>query len=437
MFKSMKKIFSIALIACMAISVSAQQQVERMKLNAKKVVEKSMFQTLPERSMDVTTYQNGQLPAKITPRRVANAAKQDTAFYFVDADKSLYGGMTNDGYTPWPTIFQMCSSDVTFYNASEFNENSQFGWFIGEVASDNMLSADTNMVVPASTFDPGYGYSVTPIFAMESGKQYAYGSTEAKQYWYGFDNEEYWPMTKCHMYTSTVYDEDGNDFVQWMWNEDMPYIYGTGFDLSMYPKYGLDLIDTIGTPWGFDDCITGIDSINIMIMTRGATSLQIGDRLKLALHPVTVTETGVLVDLDTEIASHIAAAKDITYEYGFDQYNVALGVVTFPIKAEIEGQFFITVSGFNGTGANFGLYSDGADPYGYGDTYFIDNDNFVDLFGMNACISVNAIIIEGAQGDAINNVNVETVKPVKEIRNGQVIIKRGSQSFNILGTEIR
>ena len=422
----------------MAISVSAQKQFERMNVTAKLAVEKSLNKTIANRPLNTVTYQNGLLPAQLTPRKAANADKQDTAFYFISMESGLYGGAYNDGMVSYPTIYQKSYSDVTFYNASQFNEGGQFGWFFGEVADDYLLSVDTNMVVPASAeiFAPGYGYSATPLFAMESGKQYAYGDMDEKQYWYGFDDEYYSPLTKCHMYTSSVYDEDGNDMVQYMWNESMPYIFGTGFDLSAYPKVGLGLVDTIGIPWGFDDCTTKIDSINVMIMTRGATSLQIGNKFKMALHPVSVTAQGVLVDLDTELASYIAEDKDITFEYPYTQYNVALGTVTFPIKAEIHGEFFITVSGFNGEGANFGIYSDGADDFGYGDTYLIGNGNFSNLFGMNALVSLNAVVIEDAAA-AVDNVAVKEVKAVKEIRNGQLIIKRGDKVFNANGVEIK
>jgi len=111
-----------------------------------------------------------------------------------------------------------------------------------------------------------------------------------------------------------------------------------------------------------------------------------------------------------------------------------MGVVTFPIKKNITGEFFITISGLNGEGANFGLYGDGADYAGYGDTYYIGNGKFRNLFGINALISVNAAIDESGT-QALDRVE-DGIKAHKAIENGQIVIVKGDKKFNLLGAEL-
>ncbi len=436
----MKKIFTLALIAGMAISVMAQSQATKAELSAKKATDSGLRTTriaMEQLTPDFKVYKNGALPRHIAPRAAAAAAAADTAFYLLKMEDGLYAGVSPTAGMYYPMILTKATEDVTFYNFSVFASEEQFGWFLGEVSDEYMLSQDTDLVIPAGEIEAGAGYQATPIFATASGAEYKYGGTEEHQYWYTFSPDAYLYMTKCHMYTSTVFSEDGSDYSPWMLTAEMPYLFGSGIDLSAYPNIGMGQVDTIGTPWGFAGMTTKIDSITIFVISRNSTSVQIGNSLKLALHPVTIQGNQYLIDTDTELASHTATDVDITFSHTVqDQQGAShtMGVVTFPIKKNITGEFFITISGLNGEGANFGLYGDGADYAGYGDTYYIGNGKFRNLFGINALISVNAAIDESGT-QALDRVE-DGIKAHKAIENGQIVIVKGDKKFNLLGAEL-
>jgi len=446
----MKKIYSLALVAMIAISAIANVQPrmydnKSMKRISDVPVKEQLTKSISERPMlDAAVYSNGQVPSVAKARKAyaEDATAQDTAYYLVSPYDAAYGGVYPDGNMSYPTIWQRANADVEFWNFSEFNEDGDFGWFIGDVDPDNMLSADTNMVVPAGFFKPGYGAAATPIFAMESGAQYAYGDCEEKQYWYAFDPEEYSALTRCHMFTSTAYSDDGGDYGCFSLSSDMKYLLGTGIDMTPYAALGYECgaVDTIGTMWGFENCTTKIDTISVMAMSKGSTSLAIGNKLTMTLLPIRKSGQYNLIDFKNPYASITATRNNITFEYSgsSETYgNVALGCISFPFKLDIEGEFFIIMSGFNGRGANIGLYSDGVDPCYAGDTYYISNNtNFYNYFGVNALISVNAAIVEPALPTALDKVAEQQVKVKKEIRNGQLVITRGEKSFNVLGAQL-
>jgi len=313
-----------------------------------------------------------------------------------------------------------------------FNEGGEFGWFYYDVNPDYLLSADTDMVIsPADQlFVPGDGYDFTPIFGMESGAQYAYGDAQEAQYWYAFDPDFYTPLTKSHIYTSTAFNPSGYDVVCYYYDEQRPYYLGTGL------QFGENLFDSIGTPWGFEGCTTKIDSISILVASRGASTLKPGNKLTMSLHPVISYQGTNYIFLDTAYVRYTATTQDIMWQEYDSDYDETMGGITFPIKKDIKGLFFICITGFNGRGANIGLYSDGLDGYGIGDTYFIGaGGNFIGT-GVNALISVNALIEEPEIPTALDKVAEQAVKVKKEIRNGQLIITRGEKSFNVLGAQL-
>lgn len=442
----MKKIYSLALVAMIAISAIANVQPRMYDNKSMKRISDVPVKNLTKsvrdlRIADAAVYSNGQVPSVAKARKAyaEDATAQDTAYYLVSPYDAAYGGVYPDGNMSYPTILQRANADVEFWNASLFNEGGDFGWFIGDVDPDNMLSADTNMVVPAGSFQSGFGYSATPIFAMESGAQYAYGDCEAKQYWYAFDPEEYSALTRCHMYTSTAFSEDGGDYACFSLSKDMKYLLGTGIDLTPY-GFECGAVDTIGTMWGFEGCTTKIDTISVMAMSKGSTSLAIGNKLTMTLLPIRKSGQYNLIDFENPYASITATRNNITFEYSASSEaygDVALGCISFPFKLDIEGEFFIIMCGFNGRGANIGLYSDGVDPCYAGDTYYISNNtSFYNYFGVNALISVNAAIVEPELPTALDKVAEQAVKVKKEIRNGQLIITRGEKSFNVLGAQL-
>ena len=438
----MKKIFSFACIACIAISAVANVQTKVYDIKSAKRISNVQVKNnidWSERNIDVTAvYSNGELPKAPKARKVSAAAALDTAFYFVDAESALYGGIYSDGANGYPTIWQKANSDVEFLNASMFNEEGGYGWFIGSISEETLLGTDTNLIVPAGMFESGQGFSTTPIFAMESGAQYSYGDAQEAQYWYAFDPEFYTPLTKSHMFTSTSFSKSGYDLGCFRLTQDMPYIFGTGIDMTPYASRGYKCgkVDTIGTIWGFEDCTTKIDSINIVV-TSYATSLQPGNNLTMTLHPVRVSGGKYYIDLKSAYARHTVTAQDIIWQEYDEDYQETMGGISFPIKVEINGLFFITISGFNAEGANIGVWSDGVDPYGYGDTYYISNGgNFYNYWGMNALISVNAAIVEQGGEQAVENVTEPAQKAQKIVRDGQLIIKKGDKEFNVLGAQL-
>ena len=442
----MKKIFSIALVACIAISALAVNTPAKL-INNRPVKAVRDYGMKTQKTMDfriadfTAAYKNGAIPAapKAHKATADEAVAVDTAFYFINPDGGLYGGVYTNSYFAYPTIMQRANADVEFWNESMFNEGGDFGWFFGDISEETYLSNDTDMVVPAGFFKPGYGAETTPLLAMESGAQYYYGETEDKQYWYSFDPDIYSPLTKCHMYTSSAFDADGYDFACWGLTSGDDYIYGTGVDMTPYAAYGYKCgaVDTFGTVFGFEGCTTKIDTITLMVASKQSSSIQLGSQLKVNLYPVQTVGNNHYVDLDNELASYRFTSKDVAGEYYYQQANITMGALNAPIKKEISGQFFITVSGFNGKGTNIGLYADGSDPYGFGDTYYISNGGtFYNYWGCNALISVNAAIVEPELPTAIDNVSDNAVKTVKEFRNGQLIIKRDNKVFNVLGAQL-
>lgn len=434
----MKKIFSLALVACMAISASANVQVTKagLKANQFKMEKKAQKAVFPaeRRVMDATPMNMFEkAPVRnarqLAAAKAAKAQVADTALYVAELGLTYYSGLDEEWKGYPPMMLTPYSRDVHFYNFSVFGSEEQFGWFLGET----QVGADTDLVVPAyQVFEgPSYYSEATPTFLMESGEEYYYGiGNENAQWpyaWMAFP-EFKWMITKCQMYTTpkNIYNlTSGNNFMIWTWSETGPYyMLGSGIDLTAY-KIGTGVIDSIAIPWGVDGMTTSIDSIILPAVSFYSNSLEIGDKLTATV----ISPKKGIVAQHTATAANIAAP---TTEEG-DTY----AAVVFPIKVEVEDEFLILLSGFSSKNANIGFYADGVDNTYYGDTYFVNGGKLYSAFGVNIALMVNAQINENASEEGINSIDAKATKTVKELRNGQLVIKRGDKEYNALGAEMK
>ena len=421
---SMKKLFSLALVAVMAISVFAQVQVTKADLTAKKMKmeHKTVAKQIDAKTLDFTPAGVfGQAPVKKAKKAYA-AASADTAFYAGENGLVYYGGSYENGYQTYPILFQPYSRDVEFINYSVFAGAEQFGWFLGE----NQVGADTNLIVPAGTFEgPAQYIETAPTFLMESGESYTYGEGNTSENWpytwMAFPDFKM-PMTKCQMYTTPKAkygNGDGTNQFLWSWTETS-YIYGTGLDLTGY-GIGSGPIDSLAIYWGIEGMTTTFDTIVIPVASFGASTVEIGTNL-------TVT----ILDANGVVArTPITAANLMNVE---TSANGSFGCIVIPGEHTINGEFMILISGVSTGGANLCLYADGAEDSGSGETFHVINGYIYDFFGMNINVTLYAQIDEtGAQG--IEKTDVAK-KAVKVVRDGQLIIKRGDKEFNVLGAQL-
>jgi len=432
----MKKIFTVMMALVMVMGASAEQwKMSKDALRSNQPVSFSNIsrKNVPAMPAQSLSFSKNAMPAPLQAFKMAMAESTvaDTAFYQASPDLVFYSGFYPDGYGPYPTLMQPYDQEVTFYNLSIFNEGEQFGWSYDE--GTTIETTDTNLVVPVGTFQgPGYGGQIMPTLVFESGESYHWAMDEEEFYWYSFIDEVSFPYTKCHMYTNPKFNdgESSDDCTFWSWSESMPYLFGTGLDLS---QYGFGLIDTLGTSFGVEGYTCNIDTITAFVVSWGAQSIQLGTGVKMTLYPITITDSTMSVDWKKPITSSTATSSNITYSYTYQGNTI--GVVSWPIKASIDGLFWIEISGMNSTGANFGFAADGADGLAYGDTYMLTNNQFKNFFYMNIALSVNATMKSQSTGlyDAMMEIKENNGK---FMQNGQLYIKKGNKVFNTLGAEI-
>lgn len=432
----MKKIFALTLAVSMMANAFAQVAVTKMdKSEMKKDVQLTFKSQNINRPMDLTaSYENGHIPASSAARiQKAAEAVVDTVYYLADPSYAYYTGFDNNGMGYVPFLFQPVETDMTFYNIGTLAEDTKVAWTLD---GKSEVSQEKNLTIPAGEIFEDYGMAgqgIMPILMTSTGGYYFYGiSQEATgKYFWGSYPDFFMPLTKCHMYTSLTFQAKGRDYVMMSYDETRPHVFGSGFDLT---KEGLGLIDSIGTVFGQEGTITTVDSINLLVWSAGS-SLQIGNSLKMTLYPVTVDGQKALIETSKPIASHVATDKDITYSS--TQNNTTMGIVAFPIKEVIEGKFFIEITGMNGKGADFGIFSDGMDRMGFGDTYMIYGGKYNNFFGLNITMSVIATICDHAvEPEGLRN-TAAAAKAVKSIRNGQMLIEKAGKTYNAFGQEIK
>lgn len=458
----MKKIFSLAMVLCLAAGSFAQVKVDQNMAKEFKatsrhqVAQMSSFKDAKHVAREAVYQSN-----KIEMRSAAQAKKAAQAVAAATADTALWiasyncfrGGYFTDGWESNPMIMHQWDDSVMFFNASVMT-GDQFGWFI----NGTELSSDTNLVVNgAEIFESNdQSLALLPELAFENGASYFMGDAWQNYYKteypaYAESFEVYWatlpesykmPLTFCDLYSSAdmTGSSTGWNLDYWLWNPDTKsYMWGSNFDASaQLSQYGLTKrCDTICTSFGMKGIELSIDTITLAFYAIG-TTLPAGSGVKMDIYPVNINAQGyAIIDWNNKITSCTATAADTagTYVYTPAQTglteNVTMGVLNFPVKANIRGQFAVELSGFNNNNANIGFL---ADDISIGSTYHVINGQYLGLWYTNLAMSFNASCTNAT---ALPAIKADGAAVAKSIKNGQLVISKDGRFFNALGAEIK
>lgn len=434
----MKKIFSLALVALMALSATAQ---ERMSADLRSMTRNTnAVRVMPKLESKKAAFLNGDVQHKVVAEGTA-----DTATYFPSWNV-LKGGWDSEGYEMFPMLFQRHQDTVTFYNDSYIYVNSEFGWFMSTDPSDPITN-DTNFVVEPGLFTDydQYYEDMMPMLMNANGSMYYYGQPlvdlyssygyTAKTYWMSLPQTFFYPMTNCMLYTS---EEIGGEYTEnnvapWHWDYENggSYIFGTGFPAQDYPKFVqrgyTKMPDSLVVFFGYNDEVMEIDTVSLQFHSFTQDFLPAGSGI-----------TVQLFDHNGPIGQYTATAADTVASYVLDPSRTGVpglywthGQLNFPIHCTAQGRVQARIYGFNQNGANIGFK---ADEGNYSSTtYHVVNGKLLYYWIANIAMTFNARF--GAP-TAIENHGAE-IKATKSLKDGQLVIEKNGLKYNVLGASLK
>lgn len=407
----MKKIFSFALVAVMAISANATQTMKAEKIKP----------TINHHHLQMTEVQKQAYALKGEKiQHVVAAGATDTLYY----GRPNYAW--NWGFTPEFGAYNFAAISISTQDTLRFIKDSktvhttaQFGWFVNGQDLQN-YSNELIYALPNQLQEGGQYYM--PLLADENSNQYMYGESEDEQFiiagnaWDGMQ-----PFTKCAMYTSTVAENSGWDCYSMAWDNAGNYFMGTGMDMT---SQGLGLIDNFVTYFGTPHEAMSVDTISLFVYSSQANPIG-PDGLTLI----------VTQDFENAIAGYKAMNANLV-DWSQSQTGTYIGLLNFPVKFTVQGEFAVLLSGFNGQNTKIGCMTDVENWYTFsGDidpTYFITSNGQLYSFGNNIALSFNACFGNAPQG--IEN-NEAGVKATKAVVDGKIVINKGGKQYNVLGAQ--
>ena len=441
----MKKISSLLLVALFSVSAMAQVQskAEQMmpaQMNAKHSVQMKGEMDLTPATLNLT--QNKKAAAN------AAAAAADTLDYLRPVG-AFFVGMSSDLGLYYPRIICDTIDSLTFYNNSALHTGNQMYWWLNS-AQGSFLDTTWNLVLDPLP-EAYYYYPMPSLVTVDADGEnilnsYQYGSYHADNSVVLAKPDYTMPLTTCAMYTDTLIEPDnGQDYWAVGAGTYGKYAYGSNLNVGteaapVYPDTLMVLFDNMSTMY--------MDSAFLTIYNYDANSIAemipAGATITLDLLPLGV-QNGQTVILPTPISTATATNTD-AYVYNFSgggvvaSLNFAFGTKNSlggftPTPITYSGPFVARLSGFSSNGCNFGIYSD----YYYSDyqTYFVINGNMTGLWKSpnNILLSLNAMFVDRSQ-QGVENVAGDAMKPVKIIRDGQVLIQKGEKLYNVMGAEL-
>lgn len=430
----MKKIFSLAFVALMALGANAQQKVSAdlrsMTRNTNTV------RVAPKMESKKAAFLNGDVQHKVA------AEAQDTALYFPSANV-LKGGWDMEGNSMFPMFFQHHLDTVTFYFNAIDNAGSEFGWFMSNDLN-TILSQDSDWVIEPGMFDDydEYYQNMMPTLLFANESQFYYGDAlvdiyakygyTANTYWMSLPSSFYYPMTNCMMYTSEevggLYTENNVDSWFWSYENGGSYVFGTGLPAQNYPQLVnrgyTKSPDSLAVFFGYEGETMSIDTVSLQFSTFTDNFLPAGSGITVKLFD----DNGLVGQYTATIADTVGMFNANT---GIPGLNWHHGQLNFPIKGTAQGEVMALIYGFNQNGANIGFK---ADENNYASTtYHVVNGKLIYYWIANLAMTFNVKFQSGAS--AVENV-AKDVKVEKLIENGQVVIMKGNKKYNVLGAEL-
>lgn len=443
----MKKILSLSLVALFAVSALAQQLAKAEQLKP------VQFNENAQRVQKDAVLENAT-PVELTlPSRKAKAtlaaAQADTLDYLRPSG-AFFVGMSSDLGQYYPRIICDTVDTMTFYNVSAKHTEDSLFWVL---TSSSGTFVDTTWNLELDPLPESFYYYPMPSLvtvdtAYEIVTSYQYGSAYADKSYVLAKPAYTMPLTTCAMYTDTLNDEDSQDF--WIVSAGDLGTYSYGSNLNMKDVFGFSsnyYVDTLITVW---DNLTTLyaDSAFLTIYRRTGSSIAeaipAGASIKLELFPLGFNAQGkMVIDWNNPITSTSATNADAnlypfnnggfiaSLNFAFGKKN-ALGGFT-PEPVYINGPFVTVLSGISSNGCDFGIYTDYF--YSEGQTYFVVKGGIYQIWRhpSNILLSINSqFVAEAPQG--VENTS-DDVKPVKVIRDGQILIQKGEKTFTVMGTE--
>lgn len=443
----MKKILSLSLVALFAVSALAQQPTKAEQLkpvqfnaNAQRVQKEAILENVTP--VELT------LPSRKAKAALTENEAVDTLCYD-RPDGAFFAGITGDLNMFYPRIICDTVDTMTFYNTSLKHTADSLFWIL-ESSSGTYVDTTWNLELdplPESFYYYPMPSLVTVDSAYEIVTSYQYGSADADNAHVLAKPDFTMPLTTCAMYTDTLVRSTGRDwYAVSAPSKYGKYIYGSNLNVgSLWGKSSI-LVDSIVTVW---DNLTTLyaDSAFLTIysndVTTAAEAIPAGATIKLELFPLGVNAQGKLViDWNNPITS-ASATNENAYVYPYTDGSGFIGSLNFafgkknalggftPEPIYIKGLFVTVLSGISSNGCDFGIFSDYY--YDYGQSYCVANGGIYNFWNSNILLSINSKFVADAPEGVEETSN--DVKPIKVIRDGQILIQKGEKTFTVMGTE--
>ncbi|MBR1480511.1 MAG: hypothetical protein IJ609_01070 [Paludibacteraceae bacterium] len=463
----MKKIFTLSLVAVFAISAMAQH-VSFRNSDARALTKTNSVVKHIDANRQLMTQDEYSAFKAAKKAQQATAAEElaDTLQWI-----RPYGAFFANAMLP---ILITDTADITFIDASSLHVADSLYWGLFAENQLYQLSDSANQpyldylpAIGAESFQAEGEYYMPMLFTTDAegyvNQTYSYGGGLAEYYQSMADAypdyASYYSMlaqyaaepailtrpaepmsiTTCAMYTDTLIG-DGSPIDDYMINGDPygSYLYGTGFQFSATKTVDtlVVIFDNLSTLW--------TDSATLELYSDVEDMIPAGAEVKLEIVPAGMNQNYQWVIGDQVLASAVATQTDL---YGKGQYQSgtyyayldfafgaknALGGFS-PAPATIDGVFAVKIILNNAQGNNFGIMSDYY--YPEGQSFYLVDGKLLGNYWSNMNLSLHAKFVD-PQAQAVETVEGDAVKPVKEFRDGQVIIRKGDKLFNVMGVEL-
>lgn len=438
----MKKILTLSLVTFMTLSVAAQVQVAEQ-------VRPMSNSNIKSQTEQKTAVLDNSTKASITPRR-ATVSESD-ALCYLRPQGGFNVGVSSDFGMYYPMIL-VDDVEFTLRNISNLTSKDSLWWYFPtangiyyDYAWDYVAKKPLDYTTQIEA-----GYMIyTPILGTEDlegnvNNMYQWGAEYSNNSVIISRLEEPMPMTTCAMYDGV----GAGDFYMIGAGQYGEYAYGSNLKLEFEDEPGVVYIpdtmvviyDNLTTLW--------MDSLFLPIYNRNANSvadmIPAGAEIKFDILKVELKDNTFMIG---DVITSTTATQADLYAEQFSNGTGYLGVLNAAFGAKnsfggfrpepltVTGMFAVQISGFSSNGCNFGVYAD----YNYptGDTFFKFANTFSRIWqgGGNIGLSINAMFTD-PQTDAVENINA-TNGVEKVVVDGQVLIRKGDKTYNVLGAEVK
>lgn len=441
----MKKILSLSLVALMTLSATAQVQ----QVSSVEKVHNAILMT-KQAVQGKSILSNSDL--SLSPRKAV--AANDTLAY-LRPQGTFFNGL-GSGFMAYVNPMIITDTiEYSFPNVSVINSEDTLLWVIAGQNNYNLYYAwDYDNDVPEDyiVFDgiPADYYISTPILATfnknnELVTSYQLCGEEAIMLSKPNDVYGAIPLT-----TSPRFDSNGQRNTAIYSYDEKSWLYGTNSSFQYSDTKETFTVDTILVV--FDNLSTlWIDSIILPFYTEAtelAGVIPAGNEIVFDLLPVIMEPNSYKISSEP-LVSLVATQANVTdftpaegQYLGMGTIDVALGSANAlggftPQPITVTGAFSVQVSGFN-KGGDIAFPSEKQFSYPTSDTFFRVNGKFMNGFGMNMALSINAMFVDPEEGGETGVENINAVNGVeKVVVDGQVLIRKGDKTYNVLGAEVK